>query len=85
MNSRAMRVLLLFLGLALIAIGQHSLLGLPPANSAKSALPNLLFGLLNWVAGGLSGWLATAMGASMIAWSLLLRVLAQHAARKRGE
>lgn len=68
-----MRSLCFFLGLALIAVGQHSLQGPSNATSAKAALPNLLFGMLQWLSDGRGAWAATIIGLLMVAYALVPR------------
>jgi hypothetical protein len=68
-----MRSLCLFLGLTLIAIGQNSLQGSSHTTSAKAALPNMVFGMLQWLSVGTGAWVATIIGILLAAHALVPR------------
>ena len=79
-----MRSLLFFLGLTLIAVAQSSQLGSSSA-SAKSGLTNLVYGLLNWIAGGEGKWFATIAGVLMLGCALVLKNTAKRTARSKAD
>lgn len=71
-----MRSVFFFLGLALIAVAQHSLhAAAANANSAKSALPNMLLGAMMLLTDdrGHGAWAATAIGVLMVVYALVPR------------
>jgi|EndMetStandDraft_7_1072992.scaffolds.fasta_scaffold827146_2 hypothetical protein len=71
-----MRSVFFFLGLALIAVAQHSLhAAATNANSAKSALPNMLLGAMMLLTDdhGRGAWGATAIGVLMVVYALVPR------------
>lgn len=72
----SMRSVFFFLGLALIAVAQHSLHGAATnATSAKSALPNMLLGAVMLLTDdhGRGAWAATVIGVLMVVFALVPR------------
>lgn len=71
-----MRSVFFFLGLALIAVAQHSLhVAATNATSAKSTIPNVLLGAVMLLTDdhGRGAWLATAIGVLMVVFALVPR------------
>ena len=71
-----MRSVFIFLGLALIAVAQHSLhAAATNSNSAKAALPNMLLGAMMLLTDdhGRGAWAATVIGILMVVYALVPR------------
>jgi len=67
-----MRVVALFFGLVLIGMGLGGQAALPEGgSSAKSALPNVVVGIVVLLVGPQSRWVVTALGVALVAFALL--------------
>jgi hypothetical protein len=67
-----MRVVAFFLGLVLIGMGVRGQSVLPEAGtSTRSALPNVIVGIVAMLAGPQSRWVVTALGIALVAFTLL--------------